>query len=88
VDACAARESTAWQFFYTLTGGWRRTARILHEVVSDLARIQQTLDDVASGGDAAQIISGAANELTHVITRTRRFAEQCATEDAAASATT
>lgn len=28
----AARETTAWQFFYTLTGGWRRTAHSLHEV--------------------------------------------------------
>ena len=57
-------------------------------IVSDLARIQQTIDDVPNGNDATQIISDAANELTHVITRTRRLAEQCATEDATGSATT
>lgn len=30
----AAREPTAWQFFYTLSGGWRRTMRTLNEVRS------------------------------------------------------
>jgi len=28
----AARERTAWQFFYALTGGWRRTSRAVQEV--------------------------------------------------------
>jgi hypothetical protein len=64
------------------------TAEALEHIVSDLARIQQTLDDVPNGNDATQIISGAANELKQVITHTRRLAEQCATEDATASATT
>lgn len=61
--------------------GWKAaTAEALEHIVSDLARIQRTLDDVPRGNvDATQIISGAANELTHVITRTRRLAEQCAT---------
>lgn len=40
-------------------------------LVSDLARIQQTLDDVHNGNAATQIISDAANELADVITRTR-----------------
>ncbi|WP_188836032.1 P-loop NTPase [Flexivirga endophytica] len=28
----AAKEPTAWQFFYILTGGWRRTSRSMQEV--------------------------------------------------------
>lgn len=69
--------------------GWKAaTAEALDRIVSDLARIQQTLDDVASGSKDAQIISGAANDLTHVITATRRFAERCATEDATGSPST
>lgn len=40
----AAREPTAWQFFYTLTGGWRRTARSLEEI---------------RGNDRADLLAGA-----------------------------
>lgn len=73
---------------HNIDGRKAATAEALEHIVSDLARIQQTLDDVPSGNDATQILSDAANELAHVITRTRRLAEQCATEDATASATT
>ncbi|BBY27229.1 hypothetical protein [Mycolicibacterium sediminis] len=63
--------------------GWKATtAEALDHIVSDLLRIKQTLDDVAGGNDATEIISAAANDLTDVITRTRRLTEQSATEDA------
>ncbi len=71
------------------TDAWKAaTAEALGQIVSDLATIQQTLDDAASKNDATEIIRAATNEMTHVIARTRRLAEQCATEDATASATT
>lgn len=55
------------------------TAEALGHIVSDLARIQQTLHDGASRNDATEIISAAANQMTNVIARTRRLTEQCAT---------
>ena len=68
--------------------GWKTTtAEALGQIVTDLATIQQTLDDVAGSHDAPDIISAAANEMTDVIARTRRLAEQCTTEDATVSAT-
>ena len=69
--------------------GWKAaTAEALGQIVTDLATIQQTLDDVASRADATEIICGAANEMTNVMARTRRLAEQCATEDVTAGFTT
>ncbi|PND54149.1 hypothetical protein CRM90_29645 [Mycobacterium sp. ENV421] len=69
--------------------GWKATtAEALDHIVNDLTRIKQTLDDVAGGNDATEMISAAANELTGVITRTHRLTEQCMTEDATANATT
>lgn len=46
----ASREKTAWMFFYTLTGGWRRTARALQE-----ARDQDRADLLACALAIAQI---------------------------------
>jgi hypothetical protein len=64
------------------TDGWKAaTAKALERIVSDLTRIQQTLDDSSDGNDATQTISDAATELAHVITRTRGLAAQCATEE-------
>lgn len=64
------------------TDAWKATtAEALGQIVSDLATIQQTLDDAASRNDATEIISAATTEMTDVIARTRRLAEQCATED-------
>lgn len=69
--------------------GWKAaTVASLEHIVSDLARIQQSLDDAPRGNDATQIINEAANDLTQAITRTRRLAEQCATEYATTSSTT
>lgn len=56
----AARGKTAWQFFYTLTGGWRRTARAVQEV-----RKQERGDLLACALAVAQIAgvdSGVAIE--------------------------
>lgn len=46
----AARENSAWIFFYTLTGGWRRTARAVQE-----ARAQDRADLLACALAVAQI---------------------------------
>lgn len=59
----------------------------LGQIASDLATIQQTLDEVASRNDATEIISAAASEMTNVIARTRRLAERCATDDVTADST-
>lgn len=69
--------------------GWKATiAETLGRIASDLATIRQTLDEVARRNDATEIISAAANEMTNVIARTRRLAEQCATDDVRAGSTT
>lgn len=63
------------------TDAWKATtAEAFDQIVDDLVTVQQTLADVASEKDAAQIINAATNELTNVIARTRRSAEQCAAE--------
>lgn len=46
----AAQEKTAWMFFYTLTGGWRRTTRAVQEV-----RGQDRADLLACALAVAQI---------------------------------
>jgi hypothetical protein len=55
----AARETTAWRFFYVLTGGWRRTARALQEV-----RDEERADLLACGLAVAQIagVDGGVTE--------------------------
>lgn len=57
------------------------TARALTDVIGDLTRITQTLDDSSAGGESSpQLISRATDELAQVISRTRRLAEESADE--------
>ena len=59
----AAREESAWQFFYTLSGGWQRTAQTLSEVRgidrSDLAACALAVAQIAgvdSGVTVEQLV--------------------------------
>lgn len=69
--------------------GWKATtAEALGQIVSDLTTIQQGLHDAASSNsNTTEIISAATDAITNVIARTRRIAEQCATEDTPTSST-
>lgn len=69
--------------------GWKTaTAEALEQVISDLTRIRQALQAVSDGVDETEAISNAANELALVISRARRLAEDCATEESTVAAAT
>lgn len=65
------------------TDEWKSTtAAALTDIIGDLTRITQTLENSSAGGEnSAQIVSGAGNQLGHVIARIRRLAKQCAPEE-------
>ena len=58
------------------------TARALTDVISDLTRITQTLNDFSAGGESSpQLVTRAIDDLAQVISRTRRLAEECAPDE-------
>lgn len=64
------------------TDEWKAsTATALTDIIGDLTRVTQTLDNpAASSENYAQILRGATDQLGHIIARARRLAEQCAPE--------